>query len=236
MITKFQFTNKNIKNLELYYRKDTTDANAINEVIVKNGYKKNKLGFTFESNEYWLDLGGHIGTFSKLLNHTYKCKTKTFEPDEENFEILKFNLKNYTDAKLYNSAVTTSKDDYVKFYKPTKENDKYKFSTIPNKRVYKELKNTNVSEVFNESFDGCKMDIEGSELEFIDLGILPKCEKLVMEYHITKDRSMKNFFRRMQILRDYYHIVHYRQDFNNFKEEDTFPYGIDPIIHCIKRR
>jgi FkbM family methyltransferase len=237
MINKFYYKNKkNKKELEIFYREDTTDIKAIQEVIVRNEYKKEKIDFTFEENENWLDIGGHIGTFTKILNSIYNCNVETYEPDFNNYEILKMNTEKQQGIKINNYALTTSNKEYLEFYKPTKENDKYRYTEIKNSRPHSLLKNKHIENVMNVNYDGCKMDIEGTEMSFIDAGYIPKSEKLCFEYHITKDRKIKNLFNRIKILEDFYHEVYYPNRLKKMNENDQYKFGMDFKIHCIKRK
>ena len=58
------------------------------------------------------------------------------------------------------------------------------------------------------------MDIEGSEGELIDQWLLPKTEKLCMEYHSSRDKSIENLKRRLGILKDKFKIVDYPPEFD----------------------
>jgi FkbM family methyltransferase len=227
---------KTKKNFYIYIRPETTDIKAVTEVCIKKEYRNSKIDFHFEKNEYWLDLGGHIGSFSLMVNKLYDCKTKTFEADQNNFEILKKNMFECSNYQIINKAVTTSNRDFVNFFKPTKENDHYRYTECENKRPHLKIENINAIQVFKENFDGCKMDIEGSELKFIDNGIIPKCEKLVMEFHITKDRKMKNVFKRISILQDFFHVVHFNKSILKLDQNDIYTWGNDFKIWCMKRK
>lgn len=224
------------KYFYINFREGTKDESAIKEVCFKKEYMNQKVGMIFERGESWLDLGGHIGSFTRMLNMNYGCRTTTYEPEEDNFEMLKLNTLDCDNAKIFNSAVTLYEENEIQFYRPTKMTDTYKFTTIKNARPFKKMNNTNAKEVFSQKFDGCKMDIEGAEHSFIDSGILPNCDKLVMEYHLTKDREMKNFYKRMDILRDFFEIVHHRGYNEKYLKNGRFIYGQDPKVYCLKRK
>lgn len=65
-----------------------------------------------------------------------------------------------------------------------------------------------------QQFDGVKMDIEGSEGELIDQWLLPKCNKLVMEYHSSRDKSIENLRRRLEVLRGRFEVVSYPPEYD----------------------
>jgi len=88
----------------------------------------------------------------------------------------------------------------------------------------------------SKKWDGAKLDIEGSELPMIDEGKLPITDKLVMEYHFSRDnKSMKNFRRRIKILRSLYEIVKYPPSLDRVKE-DKYPGRFDILVFCKNRK
>lgn len=216
-----------IKGVECHYRPDTTDLNCLKEVL-GGCCKYNRIGFNVQKDELWLDLGANIGAFSLYANK-FGAKTICFEPDKENFEVL---LKNNPEGININKAFSASKDEKLQFYRGSKEGDKYRFSIIPNKKPYMELDNFYAGD-FDEEVDGIKMDIEGSEFELIEKGLLPKANKLVMEYHFLKDRSFKNFFHRMDILKKIYENVYWQNSINEYsKTHENYEYFMDKFIFC----
>jgi len=122
----------------------------------------------------------------------------------------------------------------VPVFKPTKDNDFYRFTAIRNKRPAGFVDNFYAGD-FKEKVDGVKMDIEGSEFDLIEKELLPKARKLVMEYHFSKDKSMKNFFRRMDILRTAYKTIYYQPSIERLREKGTekYPGFYDIKVFCI---
>jgi hypothetical protein len=53
------------------------------------------------------------------------------------------------------------------------------------------------------------MDIEGSEFGILDDDLLPACDKLVMEYHTSRDRSPTRLKKRLAKLRERFDHVKY---------------------------
>ena len=91
-----------------------------------------------------------------------------------------------------------------------------------------------ISEIVN--FDCIKMDIEGSELDMIDSRLIPDCKKLVLEYHFSNDKSMSNFNKRMNILREKFKTVYYFKSLDNMIENrvEKYPGFFDRMIYCKK--
>lgn len=215
------------------YRPDTTDPNAMKEVIVQRCYRRPKLGMDVESGEHWLDLGGNIGSFSAYC-YLQGATAVAYEPEFGCFKLLKMNIGSLEGFEVINSAVTVHKDKTLQFYSGTKERDKYRYSAMPKKRFLWSgtLPNTYAPNVFKTKYDGVKMDIEGSELAMIDQGILPKCKKLVMEYHFSRDRSMANFRKRIAALRKHYKHVHYDKWMDKPMKDDLYSFFMDKFVYC----
>jgi hypothetical protein len=53
------------------------------------------------------------------------------------------------------------------------------------------------------------MDIEGSEGGLLDDNLLPNCNKLVLEYHLSRDSSMEALQRRIAYLKRIFVTVKY---------------------------
>lgn len=89
-----------------------------------------------------------------------------------------------------------------------------------------------------QSYDGAKIDIEGSEGGLLDAGFIPLCEKLVMEYHLWRDPSMDHLRSRIAFLRSRFQIVQYPPEFDRmmasgWKEAQSY---YDRLIYCKGRK
>lgn len=235
---------KDIENLDyedfsginILYRKETTDLNCLNEVLNQRCYRSVKHNFDVLNGESWLDLGGNIGAFG-IYAMSKGAKVRSYEPDNDCFEIMEQNYSSNFDQskwKVINFAVTSVEEDKILLYKGGKTTDRYRLSTIKNTKESIELKNVHASKVFATQFDGCKWDIEGSEFGLIDNHLIPNCDKLIMEYHISKDKSMRNFHSRMDILRQYFTQVLYMPSLDRFDKDSQYPGFFDRIIICKK--
>lgn len=219
-----------IEGEEFWIRPETTDIRVFKEVVTNTIYRHKKIGFDVKEGEIWLDLGANIGTFS------YYCRmrgasTMCFEPDKLNFELLS---RNCPDMALWNKALTSENVDKLPFFRPTKDNDKYRYSMIPNSRPIGHLDNMYAGDIIDMEFDGIKMDIEGAEFGLIDNDLLPKCNKLVMEYHFSKDRLFKNFYDRIDKLKAKFDHVHYIPSIDEWHKKglEEYPIWIDRMVYC----
>lgn len=219
-----------VKGQEIYIRPNTTDLNVAKEVF-NNSYQNLKIGFTINKGENWLDLGANIGAFGLyVLNKGGEINC--FEPEEDNFNVLKANIGGR--GLLVRSAVSASKFDNLEFYRPIKPGQDSRITTIPNSRMEKigECPNVYIGSI-KAKFDGVKMDIEGSEFDIIDQDLIPKCNKLVLEYHFGKDRSIENFKRRIKILQKRFRTIHFMPSIlKNEKTTGEFDVWYDRLIWC----
>lgn len=220
------------KGRKFFYRVGTTDENCIKEVLITESYKNRNVPFYVEKGEIWLDLGAHIGTFTLYAYALGVKKVICFEGNEDNYQILR---KNCPDAEIHKQFFTASKELSLPVFRPRKASDFYRFTIIKNKRFDGFVDNFYAGD-FKEKIDGIKMDIEGAEFELIDKRLLPASKKLVLEYHFSKDKSMRNFFDRMAILRENYDRVYYQPSIAKLKEKGVqkYPGFYDVKVFCVK--
>lgn len=216
-----------------YYRPNTSDEFVLDEVIEQRIYRKKRIGFDVEKGEQWLDLGANIGAFA-IYCRIKGAKALCVEPDPDCFEILKLNAPS-PDFSRWNTAITTSKESAIPFWKGKLTNNFSKATAVSSKGLPThpngELNNTH-AEVFNGSFyDGIKMDIEGSERDLIDQWLLPKCNKLVMEYHSSRDRSVENLTRRLEILKSKFKVVSYPPEYDRVIRDHGNSYKTDYLTY-----
>lgn len=215
-------------------RPDSSDERVINEVIFRQTYRRNGLGFNVESGETWIDLGGNIGAFG-MYCHLRNAVSISYEPDPQCFELLKRNLKP-TKCQAIHAAVTTEQDEKVSLFSSTNPEVHSRGTLYPTPQMRKQtpvtVPNFHVSHL-PKSADGLKMDIEGGEFSLLDSGKLPKVEKLVFEYHTSRDPSMENLSRRLDYLKSLYRQVNYPPEYDRLMSlggiQKTF---CDRLIHC----
>lgn len=205
----FERAVKNCGARQVTYRVGTSDESVLAEVLDKHIYRRLNIGFDVENGEYWLDLGANIGAFAvycEMRGASVTC----FEPDSSNLELLRLNAP---EAEIYATAVTNQKAPKLPFKKGKSATD-FSRATILGDNLpghpEGELCNTYGRFLKETECDGCKMDIEGSEFGLIEDGLLPKCRKLVMEYHILRDHgSLERFTARMETLKKHFERLHY---------------------------
>lgn len=224
--------NRDIGGIKAYYRPDTSDERALIEVIEKTTYRRKGIGFDVEAGEHWLDLGANIGAFAlycKLRGATAEC----YEPQPDCFSILKKNVP-YKGFTLAPAAVTLSKEAALTLYSSPRKGEHYRGTTFKRNGYKQEQQVPNLYAGFlpRREFSGVKMDIEGGEGPLLDAGLLPKCEKLCLEYHTSVDDDLSHFFRRMWVLKKLFHNVKYTSEFDKAKREGLthFKSFVDRVV------
>ena len=191
------------------------DVPIIREVYHGNQYHCKAIGFGIEKDELWIDIGAHIGCFSKKCQY-YGANTKSYEPDLDNFLILEQN----SDGPCYNVSVG-DKAGTVDLVKGSKS-------------YFNKVKDGNeIEQVGFESIiepDCCvKMDIEGAEIPILDNCDFTGIKKMVFAYHINCDRSRTNFLKRMERLRKWFSTVHHQE----IKQEKMNFFPNEVIVYCM---
>jgi len=226
------------------YRKNTTDENVIQEILVRHAYRKKKLNFQIEENDVWLDGGSHIGVFGLYAAQHNARKVYCYEPETENYQILQQNVslinsKYQTKLESFKYAINqtggihsftiapnTWRHSFITHYKkklPTVEIDCIKFDDILTR---------------HPDINAIKLDIEGSELEIFENDHdFSKINKFVFEYSFTKNRKMQDFFDFAEKLSKYF-FVHIPKSYYNQKHQGQEGYWggfIDSIVFCVKK-
>jgi FkbM family methyltransferase len=201
----------------IFFRPGTGDEKVLQEVLYGRSYRKQSVGFDVEPGEKWLDLGANIGAFS-LYCKSRGAVADCFEPDSACFYFLKLNVPEFRCA---NAAVTASREKTIPVFNTQIAGNYARLTEFPvNKyRPSGEVANAYAGLLVPESYDGVKMDIEGSEGAIIDQWLLPRCRKLVLEYHTSRDMSVGNFSRRVGILRGKFKHVDYPAELDRIVSE-----------------
>lgn len=217
-----------------FYRPNTSDEKCMKEVLDQQCYKHGDM-FTPQPGQHWLDLGANIGAFS-FWCRINDARVTAFEPDPLNYRLLQMNMPVL--GKLHNKAVTVHDRATLPFFTGSQPGDFYRATCLPpvSMRGVKEFKNLHVRKLAaltpTDGFDGVKMDIEGAELGMIDQGMLPKCRRLVMEYHLSHDPDMSHFRKRIKILRKYFKEVYYIPSLDQAYRDDKYPGLFDRFVWC----
>lgn len=192
-----------MNGLKFYYRPGTTDEKVIIEVVKRHNYSHKDI-FDISPADCWLDLGGNIGTFTCLVA-SKGCNVVTYEPEPECFEILRENvaLNGLGQLVELHQQAVADKGGSLGLYL-SKGQNKYRHTLFEVRGREKiEIEAVKFQDILSEKFTAVKMDIEGSELAIFDaVEDWGNVKKLAFEYHFDFDRSIPNFEKRMNKLRE----------------------------------
>lgn len=230
------------QKMSFFVREGTTDSKVIDEIIDRRTYQHKRLGFDILPDDVWLDLGANIGIFSCFVI-ARGGKVYGFEPEKNNFEMLKQNIKktkseykNPKGIKVFKEGVSTTTGT-VKLYLTKNPENKYRHTIIPRKgRDTVTIKVKSMDDILKEHTDinAVKMDIEGIEIEILEnfngwkkYGI----KKLVLEYSFDIDPSIPRFAKIIANLQKYFRTVHFTKVDLTQKEYKFFP--PQTIVFCL---
>lgn len=169
-----------------YIRENTYDKEIVNEIL-------RTYSWMVPENEKVLDVGGCFGGYS-VLAYTQKAKKiYCFEPDQDNFEMVKKNCENKNNIKIFNCALVSNNEKEIKFYK-TKGINKGNYSTTHFRgRIETKVKCQNFQKILNELNPTIiKMDCEGAEYDLLKEPLPSYVKKITVEIHLTKKEWRNN--------------------------------------------
>lgn len=147
--------------------------------------------FTILPKDTIVDIGGHIGSFSIwAAKQAFKGKVFTFEPNLENFKLLKENkeINNVSNLQIYNTAVS-DKVGNISFFNSDHQSMGHSMyeHELPNKTT---VDATTLEEILKsnkiEKVNFLKIDAEGAEYPILlnaNVNLLNKVDKIFIEYH-----------------------------------------------------
>lgn len=216
---------------KLLYRKDSNDTCTLRENFTKQGYTSR---ITPASDDRWLDVGGHIGSFPVAVADQVD-RVFSFEPYYGSYWLLHRNLvRNKIQMKCaaYNLALVGNDDPYRMLYL-NRGKSHGTHSLLPRKgRAEQRVQCVNINAFIRKfNVNAIKMDCEGAEWELIgclDASLWLQIREIVLEFH-------------HEALRDEDHSRHnevlatLQQHFPVVSESNYMYWGNTSIIHATKR-
>lgn len=189
---------KNFKNFKIYYKNEKELKENLKYIF---NYKVFKTSLN-KQNPTIIDCGSHIGISILYFKMNYpNAKIIGFEPNPQNFEILKKNIEvnKLKDVNLINAALFDRKG-YAYLYGGLEENPFTWGDTIfYNMWGKKNQKKTRIrivklSSYINQEIDLIKINIEGSEQKVIEeiSNKLKFVKEIILEFHVAKSLQNKN--------------------------------------------
>lgn len=195
--SKRLITFKSREGLKFVARAKTMDRGIITTVYLEDEYGLKDLPLSKESSVI-IDIGGQNGYLSTYASK-YAKKIYTYEPIEENFKIIKKNIKlnNLGSViKPFNLAVSDKKDK-LKIFLSQKNTGGHSIYGKGDKFI--EIETTTLPLIFKDNniqtCDLLKMDIEGAEYDiFYNLPseFFKKIRYIRMEYHNIDNKKRNN--------------------------------------------
>lgn len=208
------------------------DECILREVLDRNSYVMKGIGFDVLPGERWLDLGANIGAFA-IYCLEKGASVVCYEPDPECFAILQ---RNVPEAELHQAAVTNSRAEEIEFFTSPNETNHSRGTTraVRGYRSLGALRNCYMGNLTDLYFDGIKMDIEGAEAGILDDQLLPKCKKLVIEYHTSRDSRVDKLASRVSFLKQRFALVKYPSEFDKAIAQglESYKAWFDRLFFC----
>jgi FkbM family methyltransferase len=184
------FETKN--NLKIKIRVNSTDLMALTNVWMINEYEIEK--FKIKKDDIMIDVGAHIGLFSLLASKScFAGKIFSYEPINENFEMLMQNIKSNKLKNIFPFNLAVSKNtSNVKLFL---DKDESAHSIFQKNTSYVTVESISLQKIFDDNdINFCKilkLDCEGAEYEIIDS--LPdkyfeKIQNMIIEYHLADSK------------------------------------------------
>jgi len=185
--------NSKTRELEIEGKKFIIRNNTIDEFVVnatvRLGEYHNQIELTEE--DIWLDIGGHIGSFTVDIADKVK-EVYSYEPDLENYKLLHKNTEKINNIHIFSLAIVGNKDKKRNLYEFVQGDENTGgHSFIGEKGLGKllQVSCTNINEVIElNGINKIKLDCEGSEYEIIKAikeENLEKIREIIFEYHFN---------------------------------------------------
>jgi len=173
------------KTLKINLRSDA-DLSVFEEIFVDRDYKILD-GIIEKADSCIVDIGAHIGLFSLYVNCLNPdVKVVAFEPNEENFCLLKANLKmNHVNSVVARNLAIACSSGERKFYLSV-DSHNHSLVKFSENLVERKVNCVAFPDVIREKCDLVKMDAEGGEFEILQNvsdDVFSKIRNFYIEYH-----------------------------------------------------
>jgi len=202
--------NKTPPKFNMKTRENTLDKYVIGEMTQYT----NRI--TLEKKDNWLDAGANIGAFANIIADKVN-KVICYEPDTDNFELLKENTLNYQNVVCEQKALVNNSDISRDFFLNIKKNKGAHSFLVKRGRDKVSVNCQNINEVITKyKINKIKMDVEGAEEELLSNLNFKNINELIMEYHFVtlKDMNHEKYFKLIEKLKTKFKEVVYKDKIN----------------------
>ena len=203
----------------LKFRPNSTDSLVVNEIFGDREYEhyETDFAFTIKGHDCILDIGAHIGVFTRYALGKGATRIIAYEPEPSNAELLRYNTRSSVGLEkieVHECGVAHGKEGTAKLIGGKDRNDgvsnTWRHSLDVCSRINATVADGEVNEVevmpfFNgalrEGITFVKIDSEGSEIDILlspEAGIASSwldVTHVVFEYSFTKKRGVSQFHR-----------------------------------------
>lgn len=184
--------------------RDKFDIVVWTEVVTNNEYELPK----FMNGMTVLDIGGHVGTFAYACLERGCSKVISVEPNPQNFEFLRLNMRQYGERSIVlNKAVWP--EDYITLRLSQPEGAKHSAGwSVEGNPTNKNKDDNNffeavtvsldkIREYPRQGFDLCKMDCEGAEWDLLEKCDFSHIHEICGEYHLANTGYTTDYLKQL---------------------------------------
>ena len=199
-------------NKKVFYRTSSSDMVLIYEILLKSKYKREYYFPEKLQPKVIFDIGGNIGITSIYLATVFpEALIYTFEPLEENFEILQKNTSQFKNIKVFNFGLGAKNGSFKVYLSDNSENyggvSFYSEVEGSLSDSFSECEVKNVNDILEEldinSVDLIKIDTEGAEYDILtslNAEFLKKTSWITGELHGNRDFELLNYLNNLGFL------------------------------------
>jgi len=212
-----KFYEENVGKFSFICRKDTIDNIIFKEIFNRELYRKMKIG----ENDVVLDAGANIGLF--VVKYASKCKKiVAYEPEPENFKMLKANLKrnNINNVVVLRKCIVGNEDQERILYVNTGKDTSSHTLTPVRGRAKINVSCENINNIIETyGINKIKMDVEGAEFEIL-MGITNEnygeIDNIALEFHFFsfKKKKLEIYWELVNRLKENFWKVEYKKNVN----------------------
>lgn len=140
-----------------------------------------------------LDIGGHIGSFTRYALHRGAGRVVAYEPEPDNFRMLRINTEGYP-VTIHNKAVTGDGRNVTLNVKVNGHTGGHSIITQSKNRTPITVPSESFKEIMNQvNPEVVKIDCEGAEYEFgIPENLSPSVKYITLEIHLGRKELRNN--------------------------------------------
>lgn len=192
---------------KIFFKDPKSFLHTIDELFVNQIYKFE----TTNNSPFIIDCGAYIGTSILFFKTNYpNSKILAFEPDKDNFELLKKNIENWNFENIIieNKAVWINNEP-ISFEQKGEMSGKIMLHE-KNELINNKISGQRLFDLLDRRIDFLKIDIEGAEYQVLkdSADRLMNVEKLFIEYHgMYSEMHKLNDILNILVSKEFYYYI-----------------------------